>query len=107
MLNSDSYCGCKEYYIKDDYRQLAIFNFDDQLNTTSIAYVKTGNIDKDEFMAQDTDNDGILVAYIDSRKRLLMKFLSRFYPGYSKTFITSNCFVKQTIVSLAFDDKTK
>ena len=95
----------KENWIVDDNVQLTILKFDDQLNTTSIAYVKTGNINRGDIMAQDTDNDGILVAYIDSRKRLLMKFLSRFYPGYSKTFIASSCFNQQTIVSLAFDNK--
>ena len=69
--------------------QLTIFYFDDQLNSTFIAYVKTGKIQEGEFMIKDIDNDDSLFAFIDQGKRLVIKFIDRLSNGLSKTFITS------------------
>ena len=97
----------KENWIADNNVQLTILKFDDQLNTTSIAYVKTGNVNRGDMKIKDIDNDDYLFAFVDQGKRLVIKFIDREFNDLSKTFITSRCANDQNIVSLAFEYKTK
>ena len=82
------------------------FNFDDQLNIKYFKYFTSGSRG-DNVMIQDIGNNDFLITNVDVEKRLIMIFANKLCEDHWKTFVTSDCSASQTIVSLAFDYRTK